>query len=173
GILVSPLQLLHAIATIARGGVAIKPQIVRQIRNASGEAEMVSYAQTLGYIISPLTAAKVRKAMELAVTDGTGRKAQVLGYRIAGKTGTTKKVVPGAGYTNDRVICSFVGFFPATEPRIAAIIVIDEPKKYKWASDIAAPAFAAIVPKVAWRLNIEPSPHLAWTNLLRGSYSMH
>jgi stage V sporulation protein D (sporulation-specific penicillin-binding protein) len=155
GIAVTPLQVLNAVATIARGGLLLKPKLIKAIIDEKGQRHSLEHEEG-EYVISPATAAKVRKMMELVVLEGTGKKALASGYRCAGKTGTTRKMIEGKGYGQD-VICSFVGFFPADSPTVAAIIVIDEPKRNKWASQTAAPLFSELVKTVALHMNIPPT----------------
>ncbi|MFA4016008.1 MAG: hypothetical protein RUDDFDWM_001109 [Candidatus Fervidibacterota bacterium] len=155
GIAVTPLQVLNAVATIARGGLLLKPKLVKAIIDERGQRYGLEHEEG-EYVISPATAAKVRKMMELVVLEGTGKKALASGYRCAGKTGTTRKMVEGKGYGQD-VICTFVGFFPADSPLVAAIIVIDEPKKNKWASQTTAPLFSELIKTVALHMNIPPA----------------
>ncbi|MFA4028954.1 MAG: hypothetical protein GDYSWBUE_001529 [Candidatus Fervidibacterota bacterium] len=156
GIMVTPLQLLRAISAIANGGLLLKPTLVRAIVDQDGHWQSLTDGVNGEYVIAPTTAAKVRRMMELVVLKGTGRKARLDGYTCAGKTGTTRKMIPGKAYGSD-VICTFVGFFPAESPKVAAIIVLDEPKKSKWASETAAPLFSEVMSKVALRLGIPPS----------------
>jgi stage V sporulation protein D (sporulation-specific penicillin-binding protein) len=155
GIAVTPLQVLNAVATIARGGLLLKPKLIKAIIDEKGQRHSLEHEEG-EYVISPATAAKVRKMMELVVLEGTGKKALASGYRCAGKTGTTRKMIEGKGYGQD-VICSFVGFFPADSPTVAAIIVIDEPKRNKWASQTAAPLFSELVKTVALHMSIPPT----------------
>lgn len=156
GVMVTPMQLLSAIAAIANGGLLVKPTLVKAIIDRGGRWQPLDDEVRGEYVVAPTTAAKVRRMMELVILKGTGKRARVDGYTCGGKTGTTRKMVLHKGYGSD-VICTFVGFFPADTPKVAAIVVLDEPKVSKWASETVAPLFSEIMSKVAVRLGIPPS----------------
>lgn len=107
-------------------------------------------------VISEKTAAAMRKMMEMAAgPGGTAPKAQVQGYRVAGKTGTAHKIV-GGKYVN-KYISSFVGFAPASSPRVVVAVMIDEPSNGKhYGGEVAAPVFAAITANVLRTVNVTP-----------------
>ena len=95
--------------------------------------------------IRPDTAHILTSVLEGVVTNGTGRKAAVPGYRVAGKTGTAQKIDPHTGaYSSSLLIGSFVGYVPAEDPRLAIVVVIDEPKIDAWGGVVAAPVFRKI-----------------------------
>lgn len=75
---------------------------------------------------------------------GTGQEAAIPGYTAAGKTGTAQKAVPGAGYSKERYVASFIGFVPAEEPRAVIAVVVDEPRGRTYGGDVAAPVFSRI-----------------------------
>jgi cell division protein FtsI (penicillin-binding protein 3) len=88
--------------------------------------------------------------------DGTGRKAEVPGYRVAGKTGTAWKAVNG-GYSTDRYTAVFAGLVPATRPRLAAVVLIDEPTgSLYYGGDVAAPVFASVVSGALRLMGVAP-----------------
>ena len=92
----------------------------------------------------------------MASPGGTGMKASVTGYRIAGKTGTAKKIVAG-GYSEDKYISIFAGLAPASDPRLAAVVVIDEPSgELYYGSDVAAPVFANVMTESLRLLAVPP-----------------
>lgn len=156
GIMATPLQMLSAIGIIARGGLMLKPTFIKAIDDGNGRWQLISNGEKGEYVISPTAAMKVRKMMEFVVLKGTGKRASVEGYSCAGKTGTTRKMIPNRGYGSD-VICTFAGFLPSDSPGIAAIVVLDEPQKGKWASETAAPLFSELMSRIALHLNIPPS----------------
>ena len=98
----------------------------------------------------------------LRVTEdgGTGRRARVDGFEVAGKTGTAQKAIPG-GYSDTDYIASFVGFLPASCPELAIIVVVDEPRKFHGGGRVAAPAFSAIASEVARYLDLQPAGAMA------------
>ena len=95
--------------------------------------------------------------LESAVELGTGKRARLVGYRAAGKTGTSQKIDPKTGgYSSSSVIASFVGFAPVEQPALAMLVVIDEPEVGKWGGVIAAPVFEKVANRVLPHLGILP-----------------
>jgi cell division protein FtsI (penicillin-binding protein 3) len=152
---VTPLQLAVAVATIANGGERPTPRVVSRIVEADG-AQHIQPNKPLIPVVSRATAATVTAMMMGVVTRGTGERAAVPGYVVAGKTGTAQKAV-GRGYSPDRHIASFAGFVPAEHPRAAIVVMIDEPKGEYYAADVAAPLWSRIAQRAAAILNMPPS----------------
>jgi cell division protein FtsI (penicillin-binding protein 3) len=146
GVSVTALQLAQAYAAIGNGG-RLKPVSLLALETPS-EGEQV---------IAPETAAAVRKMLEEVVRPGgTGTKAAVAGYRVAGKTGTAWKFAAG-GYSEDKYISIFAGLAPASDPRLAAVVVIDEPSgELYYGSDVAAPVFADVMTESLRLLAVPP-----------------
>jgi len=90
------------------------------------------------------------------VTDGTGRLAEVEDYRVAGKTGTSQKIEPNGTYSHSRFIASFIGFAPVDDPRIAVVVILDEPKPFYFGGVVAAPVFKRVIQSVLRYLEIKP-----------------
>lgn len=142
---VTPLQMVSAVAAIANGGVLMRPYVVSEIRDAAGEILRQVPPQAKRRVISPETARSVTRILEGVVTDGTGTKAAIPGFRVAGKTGTAQKVDPRTGvYSVSRFVASFAGYVPAENPQLAMIVVIDEPQGDAWGGTIAAPVFSRV-----------------------------
>ncbi len=142
---VTPLQMVTAISAIANGGVLMKPHIVSEIRNAKGQLVAQTLPQAKRRVISTETARTLTTLLEGVVTQGTGAKAAIPGYRVAGKTGTAQKVDPRTGaYSSTLLVGSFVGYVPAENPRLAMIVVIDEPRGEGWGGVAAAPVFRRV-----------------------------
>ena len=96
-------------------------------------------------VVSPDTAWMMRTLMEGVVTNGTGAKAAIPGFRVAGKTGTAQKVDSRTGaYSSTQFVGSFVGYVPAESPRLAMIVVLDEPQGESWGGVVAAPVFRRV-----------------------------
>lgn len=148
GITVTALQLAFAYAAIANGGKLIAPVIVKAVVDSDGRLLQQSCVQKVRRVISEETSAKLRKVLTGVVEYGTGTRAALDGIGVAGKTGTAQKVEPGGGYAHNRVVCSFAGFLPASDPKVAIAVVVDEPKGNHWGSDIAAPLFRGIARKI-------------------------
>ena len=142
---VTPLQMVSAIAALANEGVLMKPYVVSEIRGPEGHLLKRVSPQVRRRVVSPETAHTVTKILEGVVTDGTGGKAAIPGFRVAGKTGTAQKIDPRTGsYSVSRFVTSFAGYVPADNPRLAMIVVIDEPQGDAWGGTVAAPVFSRV-----------------------------
>ncbi|MBN1298861.1 MAG: penicillin-binding protein 2 [Actinobacteria bacterium] len=155
---VTPLQLIRAACVIANGGYLVKPSILKEIRmdnEAIADPEQEENIQ----IISAETANAVKDMMLSCVEEGTGTKAQLEGVNLCGKTGTAQKANQnGIGYTEKRVITSFLGFGPYEDPRIAVIVLVDEPHGSNneiWGGTVAAPVFKNIMSFSLKKLRIQ------------------
>lgn len=155
------VQLAMAIATIANEGVRMRPLLVTQVVDAFGDVRMESEGGPAERVVSAEAAALVVEAM-VAVTQegGTGTRARVPGYNVAGKTGTAYKVKDGR-YSATARVATFVGFAPAEAPEIALAIIVDEPSiGQRYGGVVAGPAFARIVSEVLPYRGVEPDPLL-------------
>jgi len=142
---VTPLQMITAVSAIANDGVLMKPYVVAEVRDQKGQAVKEILPQVRRRVVSPATARTLTSIMEGVVTSGTGTKAAIPGFRVAGKTGTAQKIDPRTGtYSSALSIGSFVGFVPADAPRLAIIVVIDEPQGEAWGGVVAAPVFGRV-----------------------------
>jgi cell division protein FtsI (penicillin-binding protein 3) len=146
GVSVTPLQLAQAYAAIGSGGVIRPVSLVRLDEAATGER-----------IIDREIAISIRSMMEEVVRPGgTGNNASIAGYRVAGKTGTAWKFAAG-GYSEDKYFSIFAGLVPASDPRLAAVVVIDEPSgDLYYGSEVAAPVFADVMAESLRLLAIPP-----------------
>jgi len=152
---VTPIQMVSAVGALANGGVLMKPYVVSEIRDADGHIIKQVPPQVKRRVISPETAHSVTKILEGVVTDGTGVKAAIPGFRVAGKTGTAQKIDPRTGtYSNSRFVSSFAGYVPADSPRLAMIVVIDEPQGEAWGGTVAAPIFSRVGEQVLGYLGV-------------------
>ncbi|MFY0625615.1 MAG: transpeptidase family protein [Reichenbachiella sp.] len=143
----TPLHTLSLYNAVANGGTMIQPIIVKEIRAADKTLEDFESRIINKKICSKYTLVKVREMLEGVVERGTAKNINDAYYRIAGKTGTAKHVVNGR-YTN-KYYTSFAGYFPAEKPKYSAIVVIDNPKRYRiYGSDVAAPVFKNIADKI-------------------------
>ena len=142
---VTPLQMVSAIAALANEGVLMKPYVVSEIRGPEGHLLKRVSPQVRRRVVSLETAHTVTKILEGVVTDGTGGKAAIPGFRVAGKTGTAQKIDPRTGsYSVSRFVTSFAGYVPADNPRLAMIVVIDEPQGDAWGGTVAAAVFSRV-----------------------------
>ncbi|MSN25945.1 MAG: PASTA domain-containing protein [Geobacter sp.] len=159
GVSLSTMQLVTAVSAIANGGTLMKPYLVERILDDGGNEVQHFEPQALRRVISPETARKVSKMMETVTGEGgTGTKAAVDGYRVAGKTGTAQKVDPVTHtYSPSKRIGSFVGFVPADNPKLTIAVIIDEPQGVKYGGVVAAPAFKGIAQNTLAYLKIAPN----------------
>ena len=140
GVEVTSIQLVRAFGAIANGGKLMKPYVVEKIiRHDDEEIEIQSEVQ--GEVISETTAAKITSMLVSAIDNGYAKKAGINGYFIAGKTGTAQIPSKKGGYLEDETIHSFMGYFPAMNPRVLIFIKLDNPKGVKTSSESAAPLF--------------------------------
>lgn len=154
-IAVTPLQMVTAVSAIANGGTLMKPFIVSEVRNITGLPVAHTLPQHRHRVISAETARTLTGILEGVVTSGTGGKAAIPGYRVAGKTGTAQKVDPRTGaYSSTLLVGSFVGYVPAEDPQLAMIVVIDEPHGEGWGGVVAAPVFRKVGEQVLNYLGI-------------------
>jgi cell division protein FtsI/penicillin-binding protein 2 len=142
--MVTPLQLLKALSALANKGILMKPRLVSRIVGVGGKVVEEFPVTPLKRVVSEKTAAMVLGMMEKVVEKGTGKRAFIEGYRIAGKTGTGQKVDASGRYAPGKFYSSFVGFFPLPEPRFGILVMLDEPQGEYYGGDIAAPVFREI-----------------------------
>ena len=147
GVLVSPLQMAAAVNAIAADGVWRAPRLIRGAWNAEDEPiDLAEHRPPARQVIAPQTAELLKSFMEDAVLHGTGKRAQIKGYRLAGKTGTTEKFdIEARGYSKTRQIASFVGFAPLEEPQLTVLVLIEEPVSPRSGGMLAAPVFRQII----------------------------
>ena len=157
GIAVSALQLITAASAIANGGMLMKPYIVQAITDQNGVPVETFGPQTIRRAVSPATAKTMARIMQTVIAKGgTGVNAALEGYSAGGKTGTAQKIDEQGEYTKGKYMASFVGFAPAEKPKVAILVVIDEPSKEHYGGIVAAPAFRKIANKTLNYLNIPP-----------------
>jgi cell division protein FtsI (penicillin-binding protein 3) len=158
GLGVTPIQMVNAINVVATGGELLRPYLVEQITAPSGEVVLQTRPGVHGRIITRDTARKVTRMME-TVTEpgGSGVKAAITGYRVAGKTGTAQKFeLKKKAYSREKFIASFTGFAPSRDPAITAIVMIDEPKGTIYGGTVAAPIWRDMMSKTLKYLNVSP-----------------
>ncbi|MEW5757021.1 MAG: penicillin-binding transpeptidase domain-containing protein [Pseudomonadota bacterium] len=148
GLSVTPLQLAQAYAILANGGRRLAPTFVPRQLGESAVGDQV---------ISAMTATRVRAMMESVVKEGgTAVQAAIPGYRVAGKTGTVRKAGAG-GYIEDQYLSVFAGLAPASNPRLAMVVMIDEPRGEEYyGGAVAAPVFASVMAGALRLLDIAP-----------------
>ena len=166
GISVTAMQMLQAYNAIANDGVAVPPKLVTATIDAHGQRH-VARTSPGRRVLSSVVATQVRGMLANVVRSGTGEKAAVPGYQVAGKTGTARKPLdehlPGDGYMDlsghYHYVSTFVGMLPAGDPQLSIIVVLDDPDPAKsyYASDTAAPLFGQLARAAVRQLHLPPS----------------
>ena len=145
GFSVTTLQLATAFAALANGGFLIEPFVVKEIRDEKGGILEARRPRVTHRVISKETAERVLAVLEAVVESGTGKKAKVPGFRVAGKTGTAQRFEPDLNrYSNERPVVSFVGVVPVDKPEMVIAVVLNEPEEQASGGLTAAPVFRAI-----------------------------
>lgn len=154
---VTPLRMVTALGVLGNKGQLMTPHIVKSIRDDQGKVILSTAPKPVGSVLSEATAADMLKVMESVVTEGSGKKAYVPGYRIGGKTGTANKLIDGR-YSPDHVYSSFAAIAPLDNPRLALLVVVDEPKanNIHFGSLVAAPIAHEILRDTLGYLEIPP-----------------
>ena len=150
GIAVTPLQMAAAYGAIANDGVWLHPHLVDRVEG-SDRVEAKSRQ-----VLSEGTTRELTRMLRGVVEEGSGTTAQVEDYRVAGKTGTAAKPEPTGGYSETRYVASFVGFAPASRPRVVILVTVDEPRGAIWGGTVAGPVFAEIAQFVLQYLEVPP-----------------
>ncbi len=154
---VTPVQLLGAISAIANDGIYMRPYVVKYVKDSRGEIIVAHAPQVLDRVITKATTQRVKAILKGVVDEGTGTKAAIPGTTVAGKTGTAQKVVSGT-YSHAHFYATFVGFAPVDNPRLAAVVVFDDPHPAYYGGTVAAPVFSEVVGDALKYLNTMHPP---------------
>ena len=156
GLSVTPLQMVMGVAAVANGGYLVKPHLVKEIYGPDGKLKKRFGREVVRQVVSEKTAHLMAQLLQSVVTNGSGNRAYLEGYRVAGKTGTAQKVIAGrAGYSG--IMSSFIAFAPTDDPKILALVVLDEPKApITYGGVIAAPVIGNIFRDVLRYLEVKP-----------------
>jgi cell division protein FtsI (penicillin-binding protein 3) len=158
GIAVTPLQMISVYSTIANGGVWVQPRLVRGTVDTEGAFHPAPSSLTRR-VVSDDTAQMVTRMLAFAVKAGTGAAARIPGFRVAGKTGTARIPRPTGGYYSNRYFASFIGFLPASHPRVVIAAILDRPTT-EYGGIAAAPLFQRVARYAIDRLGIAPGEAL-------------
>lgn len=158
---VTPLQVACAYSAIANGGTLMEPQLLKSVMANNGAIIQGFNPKPVRRVIKESTALKMRRALATVVDiKGTAKRAKVLGYSVAGKTGTTVKINPAGGYLDGRYTVSFAGMMPAEDPAFVCVVVVDDPQTNevkRYGGTIAAPIFSRVATRIANRMGLEPT----------------
>ncbi|WP_409341248.1 penicillin-binding transpeptidase domain-containing protein [Paenibacillus sp. MBLB4367] len=160
-VLTTLLQQVAAYAAVANGGKLMEPHIIKDVIDPqSGEVIQSFEPKVVREVISPETAKQTSLYLEQVVANqdiGTGRRAYISDYRVAGKTGTANIVIPGKGYSTDTWVITFVGFAPVENPRLLVAVLADQPDlggNYHKGGEVAAPVFKDIMTQSLRYMNV-------------------
>lgn len=157
GVSASPVQLVAALSAVANGGFLMKPYVVKSVSEPDGRVVREMNPVVVRKVISEETAAKVTDMLVGVTREGTGVKAAIDDFEVAGKTGTAQKPdLSNGGYMRGAFVASFMGFVPAREPRLAILVTVDEPKGDYHGGSVAAPAFREIAAQGLSYLGVFP-----------------
>lgn len=157
GMSATGLQTVAAMAAIANGGVLLKPYLVERVVGPDGKVLVARGREEVRRVLQPRTAARVTAMLEEVVRKGTGTRAALADFRVAGKTGTAQKVDPVRGGYGEKRLSSFLGFAPVEAPRVAVLVAIDEPEGKKTGGEVAAPAWGQIAGEALRQLGVTPA----------------
>ncbi len=153
---VTPLQIVSAYAAVANKGYLMQPYVVASVRNRKGDLVLEQKPEVVRQVISPHTAQLLTDAFEGVVGEGTAKEVKLDGVRIAGKTGTAKKIVDGK-YAPGDFTASFVGFYPVEDPQIVCLVMMDNPRaRSYYGGETSGPIFRAIAERIvhsSWRFS--------------------
>ena len=163
GVSVTAIQLITAVSAIANKGVLMKPYIVRGFADKNNRLIKLYTPTEVRKVISPEVAKRLTNMLTEVVgaADGTGKSARIVNVAVAGKTGTSQKFDFARGvYSSEKVRTSFMGFFPADDPQVAILVILDEPQSDKWGGVAAAPVFKNIGEQIlnCFKTNIRETP---------------
>lgn len=154
----TPLQIHYAMSVIANDGVLMAPQIIKRVYDPAGNTVLEYQPRQKRQVISPSTARVMSEMLVRTVSrEGTAEKAQIPGYQVAGKTGTTQKIIDGR-YSRTHHIASFSGFLPASNPQLVITVIVDTPrtKGVGYGGQVSAPIFKNIASRLIQHLGIAP-----------------
>lgn len=157
-IAVTPLQLVSAVSAVINGGTLYQPRLVTALTDADGNVVQKFDAVSKGQVISAETSATMRSILQSVVDEGTGRNAQIAGYKVGGKTGTAQKYDETGAVSTDKVISSFIAFAPVDDPKYVCLILVDEPgTAVTFGSVVAAPYVKDVLEQTLKYANIAPT----------------
>ncbi|MHB8771700.1 MAG: penicillin-binding protein [Syntrophales bacterium] len=165
GVSVTAIQLITALSTVANHGVMMKPFVVKGLMDRQGKIVQAHHPTVVRRVVSAETAKRLTAILTdvVGTEDGTGKHARIVNVAVAGKTGTSQKFdVSRRVYSSERVKTSFMGFFPADNPQVAILVILDEPQRDKWGGVAAAPVFREIGEQILTRFRTNIRENSPW-----------
>lgn len=156
GIAITPIQLITAYSAIANGGYLMQPHLVDRIEYTDGKVDKKAKPVKIRRVLSKETSQTMRALLQTVVEVGSGKRAQIKGYNVAGKTGTAEKLSKEGGYAKRNHVVSFCGMVPATNPQFVILVILDNPEVYAFGSTAAAPVFKEIAEPLLVMKGIAP-----------------
>ncbi|MDP8237103.1 MAG: penicillin-binding protein 2 [Candidatus Erginobacter occultus] len=151
------LGLLTAFSALGNGGVLVQPRIVDRVEAPTGEVLYRYPVREKGRVVSEETAREMLDILsQVSVEGGTGRRAAIKGFPVAGKTGTAQKLSPEGGYSHSLYRALYMGLVPASRPRLAILVVVDEPRPEYYGGVVSAPVFKEVGERIIRYLDLEP-----------------
>ena len=144
---VTPLQLINAFSAIVNGGILYEPHILKGRTDKNGKVLFESSPIVVRRVISEETSARIRKMLRSVVKNGTGSLADSKLITVGGKTGTSQKLIDGK-YSKRKYTVSFIGFFPADNPQMVCLIIVNSPSEEKYGGKVAAPIFKNVTERI-------------------------
>ncbi len=144
---VTPLQLINAFSAVINGGILYEPHILKERTDKNGKVLFESFPIIVRRVISEETSIRVRNILRSVVKNGTGSSADSKLITVGGKTGTSQKLINGK-YSSDKYTVSFIGFFPADNPQLVCLIIVNSPSEEKYGGKVAAPIFKKITERI-------------------------
>jgi cell division protein FtsI (penicillin-binding protein 3) len=157
GFSLTPMQLVQLHGALANGGKLVTPHVIQGLYNSKGQLYWKPTQRPPRQVFSPSTAKALWPMMEGVVQQGTGKAAQIPGYRVAGKTGTSQKANAFGGYSEHAYVTSFVSLFPAENPKYVVLVVVDEPTGGGYGGTVAAPVAKEVLKSLVNLYNIPPT----------------
>jgi cell division protein FtsI/penicillin-binding protein 2 len=161
-IAVTPLQAHFAMSVLANDGVLMMPQILSLVEDSEGNLISNLQPKAIRRVISSSSARSLSKMLVKTVSPlGTAPQAQIAGMEVAGKTGTAQRLQPTGGYSNSEVDVSFIGYFPASDPRLIISVVINNPQEgIRYGGQLAGPSFKRVAEQLIHLMGISPTAHI-------------
>ena len=156
GVATTPIQLINAYSAIANGGILMQPHLIDRIEYAGGSVDKLSKPVKIRRVLKEETTQTMKKVLQSVVEAGSGKRAQIKGYQVAGKTGTAEKLSKEGGYAKRNHIVSFCGFLPVSDPQFTILVVLDNPTKYTFGGTAAAPVFKEIAEHLLVLKGVKP-----------------